>query len=178
MRTPYPNELMHYGVLGQKWGVRRYQNPDGTLTPEGKQKYLTDAHYGAVKKVFPTRKDFVDSTLEREMAAREKRAVKQFKTASQKEEKAKTMTAKNRQMAKRNRALVEIMRLGDRADKFYAMDSETQKKYKDDFDRILLSFGSTSVQKAAEYTMFIENLPHDAPDYRYNTGRGYKTVRG
>lgn len=32
--------LMHYGVVGQKWGVRRYQNPDGTLTEEGKQRYL------------------------------------------------------------------------------------------------------------------------------------------
>lgn len=32
--------LMHYGVVGQKWGVRRYQNPDGSLTEEGKQRYL------------------------------------------------------------------------------------------------------------------------------------------
>ena len=41
-RPPYENELMHYGVLGQKWGVRRYQNPDGTLTAEGKKRYYTD----------------------------------------------------------------------------------------------------------------------------------------
>lgn len=31
-------ELYHWGVKGQKWGVRRYQNKDGTLTPAGKKR--------------------------------------------------------------------------------------------------------------------------------------------
>lgn len=33
------DELRHYGVIGMKWGVRRYQNKDGSLTPAGKKHY-------------------------------------------------------------------------------------------------------------------------------------------
>lgn len=33
------NELYHHGVKGQKWGVRRYQNADGSLTSDGKVRY-------------------------------------------------------------------------------------------------------------------------------------------
>lgn len=35
-------ELMHHGTKGMKWGVRRYQNKDGSLTPAGKKRYERD----------------------------------------------------------------------------------------------------------------------------------------
>lgn len=33
------DELYHHGIIGMRWGVRRYQNSDGTLTPAGKMRY-------------------------------------------------------------------------------------------------------------------------------------------
>ena len=36
------NELYHHGIKGQKWGVRRFQNKDGSLTSAGKQRYYDD----------------------------------------------------------------------------------------------------------------------------------------
>lgn len=36
------NSLIHYGTKGMKWGVRRYQNKDGSLTPAGKKRYSED----------------------------------------------------------------------------------------------------------------------------------------
>lgn len=57
------NELSHHGIKGQKWGRRRYQNKDGSLTPEGYKRY------GSVKLV------------EEEYSRRNENAVANMKTA-------------------------------------------------------------------------------------------------
>ena len=46
----YNNELYHWGKKGMKWGVRRYQNEDGTLTEAGKKRYARDQRENSGKK--------------------------------------------------------------------------------------------------------------------------------
>lgn len=43
--------LSHHGIKGQKWGIRRYQNADGTLTTAGKKRYYDSE--GNEKKIYP-----------------------------------------------------------------------------------------------------------------------------
>lgn len=44
-------ELQHHGIKGQKWGVRRFQNKDGSLTNDGKRRYSDDVYKNAKKSI-------------------------------------------------------------------------------------------------------------------------------
>lgn len=44
------DELQHHGIKGMRWGVRRYQNADGSMTPDGKKRYSGYDPNATVKK--------------------------------------------------------------------------------------------------------------------------------
>lgn len=66
-------ELYHHGIKGQRWGIRRYQNDDGTLTAEGKKRYgannLSEMSPDALKQYQLDRKSAV-SDAKKDLKAR------------------------------------------------------------------------------------------------------------
>lgn len=62
----YPNYLIHYGIEGQKWGVRRFQNEDGTYTSEGLERRRALIENGA----HPLSREVRKATREGDRAAK------------------------------------------------------------------------------------------------------------
>lgn len=60
------SSLEHHGVKGMKWGIRRYQNADGTLTAAGKTRYSAAREYRNVSKTNRAVEDIVKSLSDRE----------------------------------------------------------------------------------------------------------------
>jgi len=93
--------LQHYGVKGQKWGVRNYQNPDGTYTEEGKKRRRV-----GYKKDETSEEDKVKiaGKAYKDMTRKERRAAKR---------KARHNEAERRERREFNRDKAEAMERGD-----------------------------------------------------------------
>ena len=98
------NQIYHHGVKGMKWGRRRYQNPDGTLTPDGKNRYGGSSE-GSVK----------DSRRTKRLAKavdRQKKVVESWQDTSEiKDKKGKTLYSKREVKEIRDAAVERLKKL-------------------------------------------------------------------
>ena len=68
-------DLMHHGIKGQKWGVRRFQNEDGTWTAAGRARYGDDGD-GGQKKLTGAEKRAIKKAYRKDQRARNTELVK------------------------------------------------------------------------------------------------------
>ena len=85
----YSQDLYHHGTKGQKWRIRKYQNPDGSLTPEGKRRYGYGSKSNSVRSNAGHRK-FANDALKTETKLN-----KQYDKALKKNDADKIKKAKN-----------------------------------------------------------------------------------
>ena len=82
----YNTYLYHYGIKGQKWGVRRYQNPDGTLTDTGIKRYATK---GYSKDAYDANKSSVGKAYDKITGANKYTGKMQYDMSSKEQNKAR-----------------------------------------------------------------------------------------
>lgn len=112
----FDDELQHHGILGMKWGVRRYQNKDGSLTAAGKKRYLdiSDSDSDVTKKVKNDYNKLSDSEFLKKYSVSKEKYKKRvdkygdpYKNSPTAKKAAKRLEKKNAKQAKYDKRMVE-----------------------------------------------------------------------
>ena len=151
MESYSPNELYHYGIKGMKWGVRRYQNKDGSLTNAGGKRY-NGSDYKPRKSIVQKIGDYRTAS-KRKKTLEKARAAKAEKQKAEAEAKAKAEQRKkdveSGKISARNMTSEE---LNDRINKL-----NLEKRYKE-----LMQQTAPEAKAASVGKKFIEKMWNDA----------------
>lgn len=157
---PYSDELYHHGIIGQKWGVRRFQNADGTWTAAGKERYGSGKAKEVGEKVKSGAKKFISA-----VGGETKKAAKAVGNASKRATKfaVKRFKMKHPSFAS-DEELMELKRRVDleRSYKDAKRDLNSQKLG----HRFLATVGDISKRAATEFaTNTARNAANKAAEY-------------
>lgn len=142
------NSLSHHGVKGQKWGIRRYQNPDGTLTEEGKARYLEypnrmgESHYTLMEK-----------GIKRDISDKNKSKLKSI-FEEHKEKSGYNQAANNRRVANDERRKHTFLEVLNPNNKYTKAFKESDKTLQDTYEKFVVS-------SSVDMDKYIRTLPKD-----------------
>lgn len=114
------NELYHHGIRGMKWGVRRYQNKDGSLTPAGKKRMYREMFDSESKDLKERRKYTADtSRWMKEDTERSKRLVDSSRNLTNDLKRAVDTSSKNRKVPKMDLSTMSDKEMRDQINRAY-----------------------------------------------------------
>ena len=146
---PCSGELYHHGIKGQKWGIRRYQNEDGTLTAAGKERY------GTVE------------NLHNQLALDEARSI--YKEANRKKV-LSSLNPKNivskKQREKTREQILNANKLSEKVNEAKDKADKSEKTWKQDLYKEEISRGRELSKNGYDYMK--ESLRRDYLDIKYN----------
>lgn len=141
------DEIKHHGIKGQKWGVRRYQNEDGSLTAKGKQRYGTKENF---EKQYPEDVKRNVKTTKKAVGAAEKAATaKQQNRERAKEEKKREIKADREQQIRE-----EVYKMSDKELRDVVNRLNMEERYTQVMrDREVIEVGKSKTEKFMDFTV-------------------------
>ena len=124
------SDIYHHGIIGQKWGVRRFQNKDGSLTAEGRKHYDNKEYRQDKKALEKLRVQTVQSGYNERRSFRQ--ATKVLNKAKKIQEK-RELTDKERKKAEMKLSVATQMMFDyeKNKDQYYKMVNDAKEKYGD-----------------------------------------------
>ena len=140
------NELYHHGIRGMKWGVRRYQNKDGSLTPAGKKRMYREMFDSESKDLKERRKYTADaSRWMKEDTERSKRLADSSRNLTNDLKRAVDTSSKNRKVPKMDLSTMSDKEMRDQINRAYL-----EKQYDELFNPKRESKGREYVSRTLE----------------------------
>ena len=143
------NYLCHYGIKGMKWGIRRYQNPDGSLTAEGIQRY--GSKMGLAKRIQGENKKA--AKLERDWLVKKYATNVAFKGAAKAESKLRKAENKNKTnkiSEKEQRLMTHYAEKTISAHKLQQEAKTAKVKAEEHYNSLVNEFGKENVTKLSD----------------------------
>lgn len=141
------DEIKHHGIKGQKWGVRRYQNEDGSLTAKGKQRYGTKENF---EKQYPEDvKRNVKATKKTVGAAEKVATAKQQNRERAKEERKREIKADREKQIREEAYKMSDKELRDVVNRLNMEERYTQVMR----DREVIEVGKSKAEKFMDFTV-------------------------